>query len=925
MWALVWAMVVVLQHSPTPAALRPLLVCFLALLDLLPLLALAAAAICLLCWRTMRAEAAAEERAVRERQQLEAQVLGHTRLDTPLVALQREAALSLQRSEASYMGWLSAGFSVIFCVLALFAAEASRALLALWNTSHMMDAMAVLAAQEGVDPMDFQTPSGLRALVFYTLTHIIVMLAMVMGVRAVQQTFDAEDALALALGELTPSQQLALRQASSILSLAATPLTLERAGEGRYRRTHEDTQGRLHGIQIITSPLHDIAAVAAALEKRAKQRAKYAPQLVARGVVLVPKAGTEHALAFYKSTPTSVLPMQQGPRQRQTGLRTLTRRVGGRRTTLRDMHAQMALGEEGSMELPSLSPQPSPQTQKANAPPQEIVPPVQVLRSPSGAVLQSPVSWRMRAARAQSSSGTHDEDSACRSSADSALAPQSMLSPLQQAFTSPTFAVGSGATSSRRYQPRSRSERVDDQKKPPIFFVSPSRAESDGGESYPSRGRQRNDSVIRNVGSFDFISETEPDVTGEEASSSAKVSKNDDGWRDLSLLSPVSLSLPIGLDTRMRAVPQSQAPVSHLTPLSDLPHPSSRAADSRDTAAGSGRSTPIGTSAPLSGKELLDAALATSRALSPRNLLLSGRVNWKNRRATAAMQGSDIVPSAFSHALLSPHSNAVLSPSSPPIGEAAPSGFPVPSDSAHGIDAELRSPVGFAPRSRAPARMEVSSPSAHMGSGVELMARTGRQNAGAPFRGSVPKVPRAAIANDGGYLSSLRPEFLRAQRLPCPEPPLLPLSSPDTGSGSRPAVGERRKMLLCFTCYDAPADGIFMECGHSGTCFECAKTIARGRITMPADGSGQPIMTGGTGVCPIVSNISAKMDLRLDNLGSCFNHGVRVSPCLSLPCAVPLARPNRIAGRAGDQDCRRTHGRSGVATLSVAGARSDPC
>jgi len=52
----------------------------------------------------------------------------------------------------------------------------------------------------------------------------------------------------------------------------------------------------------------------------------------------------------------------------------------------------------------------------------------------------------------------------------------------------------------------------------------------------------------------------------------------------------------------------------------------------------------------------------------------------------------------------------------------------------------------------------------------------------------------------------------------------------------------------CFICFDAPADAVFMDCGHAGACLLCATTVVRGSWVQAAGGLSR---TAGSGTCPI--------------------------------------------------------------------------
>lgn len=87
--------------------------------------------------------------------------------------------------------------------------------------------------------------------------------------------------------------------------------------------------------------------------------------------------------------------------------------------------------------------------------------------------------------------------------------------------------------------------------------------------------------------------------------------------------------------------------------------------------------------------------------------------------------------------------------------------------------------------------------------------------------------------------------------------PLLPAATPLSSSSS----SSQSKRALCFICFEAPADAVFMECGHAGACMGCADIIVRGRLEAAGsqqppwsarDGQPQyPTRQGGTCSCPI--------------------------------------------------------------------------
>jgi len=79
--------------------------------------------------------------------------------------------------------------------------------------------------------------------------------------------------------------------------------------------------------------------------------------------------------------------------------------------------------------------------------------------------------------------------------------------------------------------------------------------------------------------------------------------------------------------------------------------------------------------------------------------------------------------------------------------------------------------------------------------------------------------------------------------------PRAPACAPRASRGAPPASGTPlpcRGRPTCIICYEAPADTVFLECGHAGVCADCARTITQGARDPDTGATAR-----GTGSCPI--------------------------------------------------------------------------
>ena len=80
-------------------------------------------------------------------------------------------------------------------------------------------------------------------------------------------------------------------------------------------------------------------------------------------------------------------------------------------------------------------------------------------------------------------------------------------------------------------------------------------------------------------------------------------------------------------------------------------------------------------------------------------------------------------------------------------------------------------------------------------------------------------------------------------RAPPPEPPrpptpyAAPSAGPSNSPSAEPSVGPKSGLApassgsptevspvgICYVCYEGPADAVFLDCGHGGMCYACAR------------------------------------------------------------------------------------------------------
>ena len=204
-------------------------------------------------------------------------------VEPPLVIAQRESDIRVARAEATYFAYWAIGAGLAAGFAAATVWEVTGQLAPLAATADF----AAAAAAIGVSANEPWSPPGgagaggpsthaTRITGFWMATHLSFMVSLVLLAHGLQDTWDADDARVVRPESMTPAQRQALADAAcgdeaASAVRALVPGVLLRGSDGTYRRTTEDVTGRAWVVQVLTSPLHLISPVRAALARVARR------------------------------------------------------------------------------------------------------------------------------------------------------------------------------------------------------------------------------------------------------------------------------------------------------------------------------------------------------------------------------------------------------------------------------------------------------------------------------------------------------------------------------------------------------------------------------------------------------------------------------------------------------------------------------